>query len=61
MVDLNKKEGRNVSIFLLAMNFHEIFFKYLAILIIYKSILLWYNSNRRGTHGPIAYPPIKEA
>ena len=61
IVDFNKKWGRNVSNFLLAMNFNEILHKYLAILMIYKSILLWYNNTRRGTHGPIAYPQIKEA
>ena len=38
MVDLNKKVGRNVSIFLLVMNCNEILGKYLAILIIYKSL-----------------------
>ena len=60
IVDLNKKWGRNVSNFLLAMNFNEILYKYLAILMIYKSILLWYNNTRRGTHGPIASPQIKK-
>ena len=44
-----------MSFFLLAMNFNEILPKYLAILIIYKSILLWYNSPRSETHGPKAF------
>lgn len=53
IVDLHKKVGRNVSNFLLAMNYNENLTKYLAILIIYKLIYLWYNISRSGTHGPI--------
>ena len=56
IVDLNKKAGRNVSNFLLDMNYNENLTKYLAILIIYKSILMWYNISCGGTHGPIAFP-----
>ena len=61
IVDFNKKVGRKVSIFLRAMNFNEILYKYLAILMIYKSILLWYNNTRRGTHGPISVSTNKRS
>ena len=54
IVDFNKKSGRNVSNFLLAMNINEILTKYLAILMIYKSLFMWYNISRSGAHGPIS-------
>ena len=61
IVEIHKKWGRNMSFFLLAMNFNEILCKYLAILIIYKSLFVWYNIICCGTHGPIASPQNKEA
>jgi hypothetical protein len=61
VVEIHKKWGRNMSFFLLAMNFNEILCKYLAILIIYKLIFMWYNIICCGTHGPIASPHNKEA
>ena len=44
IVEMHKKEGRNMSNFLLAMNSNEILYKYLAILMIYKSVFVWYNN-----------------
>ena len=47
--------GRKMEIFLPTMNFNEILAKYLAILMIYKYVFMWYNTSRVGTHGPIAF------
>ena len=43
IVEMHKKGGRNMSNFLLAMNSNENLYKYLAILMIYKSVFVWYN------------------
>ena len=44
IVEMHKKGGRNMSNFLLAMNSNENLYKYLAILMIYKSVFVWYNN-----------------
>ena len=50
-----------MSNFLLAMNSNENLYKYLAILMIYKIVFMWYNTSRSGTHGPIASPLNKRS
>ena len=56
IVEINKKRGGIWSNFLLAMNFHEILIKYLAIFIIYKRGKMCYNTSAVERMGQYAYP-----
>ena len=56
IVEINKKRGGIWSNFLLAMNFHEILIKYLAIFIIYKRRKMCYNTSAVERMGQYACP-----